>query len=185
MRQTGPVSNTLERYDVAVAGFRRRLEPLSPSDFSRPSPCEGWTAGDLIDHTIGAVILVARLVGDRVDDDKSASYTERYFRATDDLRTKVADPVLGATVVESPFGTLAVKQVVSSIIVHDLLVHTWDLARATGGDERLDDELVAHTYASMSPLDDVLRGHGFGEKVDAPDDADAQTQLLCFLGRRP
>jgi uncharacterized protein (TIGR03086 family) len=179
------VSSTLERYDAAVDGFRRRLEPLAESDFSRPSPCEGWTSGDLVDHTIGAVTLVAGLVGDRVDDDKSSSFVERYDRATRDLRAKVADPVLGSTVVESPFGTLAVKQLVSSIVVHDLLVHTWDLARATDGDERLDDELVAHTYASMSPLDAVLREHGFGDKVDPPEGADAQTRLLCFLGRTP
>ena len=179
------MSSTLERYDVAVAGFRRRLEQLAPSDFSRPSPCEGWTAGDLVDHTIGAVTSVAGLVGERLDVDAAASYAERYDRATGDLRAKVADPVLGATVVESPFGTLAVKQLVSSIVVHDLLVHTWDLARATDGDERLDEDLVAHTYASMSPLDDVLREHGFAKKVDVPSGADAQTRLLCFLGREP
>ena len=179
------MSSTLERYDVAVAGFRRRLEPLALSDFSRPSPCEGWSAGDLVEHTIGAVTLVAGLVGERAGDDRTSSFTERYDRATGDLRAKVADPVLGAMVVESSFGTLAIKQLVSSIVVHDLLVHTWDLARATDGDERLDEGLVAHTYEHMSPLDDVLREHGFGKKVDVPDGADAQTQLLCFLGRRP
>jgi hypothetical protein len=37
----------------------------------------------------------------------------------------------------------------------------------------------------MAPLDVVLREHGFGPRIDAPDDADAQTRLLCFLGRRP
>jgi uncharacterized protein (TIGR03086 family) len=179
------VSSTLERYDAAVSDFRRRLEPLAPSDFARPSPCEGWTAGELVDHTIGAVTLVAGLVGDRAPADTAGSFTERYDRATRDLRAKVADAVLGATVVESPFGTLALKQLVSSIVVHDVLVHTWDLARATGGDERLDEELVGHTYEHMSPLDDVLREHGFAKKVDAPDGADAQTRLLCFLGRRP
>jgi uncharacterized protein (TIGR03086 family) len=179
------VSSTLERYNVAVSGFRRRLEPLAPSAFSLPSPCEGWTAGDLVDHTIGAVTLVAGLAGASVDDDGSSGYVERFDRATDGLRAKAADPVIGATVVDSPFGKLAVKQLVSSIVVHDLLVHTWDLARATGGDERLDEALVAHTYASMAPLDDVLRGHGFATKVAAPDGADAQTELLCFLGRRP
>ena len=179
------VSSTLERYEVAVAGFRRRLEPLAPTDFSRPSPCEGWTAGDLIDHTIGAVTLVAGLVGERAVNDGVLGYTERYDGATADLRAKVTDPVLGSTIVESPFGTLAIKQLVSSIVVHDLLVHTWDLARATGGDERLDEGLVAHTFAHMTPLDDVLRDHGFAQKVDAPVGADAQTELLCFLGRRP
>jgi uncharacterized protein (TIGR03086 family) len=179
------MTSALDRYDISVAGFRTRLEPLAAADFDRRSPCEGWSAGDLVDHTIGAVVLVTGLVGEPFDDERSLGRLERFDRATHDLRAKVADPVLGATVADSPFGRLALKQLVSSIVVHDLLVHTWDLARATGGDERLDDELVAHTFASMSPLDGVLREHGFAEKVDAPDGADPQTELLCFLGRRP
>jgi uncharacterized protein (TIGR03086 family) len=121
-----------------------------------------------------------------VDDDRSAASVDRFDRACADLRAKVADPELASTVVESPFGELTLKQIVSSIVVHDLLVHTWDLARATGGDEHLDPALVEHTLASMEPLDDALRGHGaFADKLPAPDDADEQTKLLCFLGRQP
>jgi uncharacterized protein (TIGR03086 family) len=176
---------TLERYDTAIDGFARRLSPLTEHDFDLPSPCEGWTAGVLVDHTIDTLAMVANMVGDHLGDEPGATRSARFDRAAADLRAKVADPELAATVVASPFGSLALKQLVSSIVVHDVLVHTWDLARATGGDERLDDELVAHTYASMAPLDEVLREHGFDAKVPAPQDADPQTELLCFLGRAP
>jgi uncharacterized protein (TIGR03086 family) len=176
---------TLERYDTAVDGFRRRLAPLAERDFDRPSPCDGWTAGVLVDHTIGTLAMVASNVGDRLDDEPAAPRSERFDRAAADLRAKFVDPEFAAMVVASPFGPLALKQIVSSIVVHDVLVHTWDLARATGGDERLDDELVVHTYASMAPLDEALREHGFDAKVPAPQDADPQTELLCFLGRAP
>jgi uncharacterized protein (TIGR03086 family) len=179
----GNVSSTLDRYDVAAAGFRRRLAPLGPHDDARPTPCEGWDVATLVEHTLGALALVTNLVSPTVEDERSATHLDRYDVLVADLREKTADPALGATVVDSPFGKLALKQLVSSIIVHDLLVHTWDLARSTGGDEHLDDALVEHTAAHMSPLDDVLREHGFGPKVTAPADADAQTQLLCFLGR--
>ncbi len=179
------MSTTIERYDAAAQGFRDRLAPLHDEDFERPSPCEGWSAGDLVDHTIGAVVLVGDLVGGPAGDDPSLDRLSRFDRAHGALRAKVTDPELAATVADSPFGKLALKQLVSSIVVHDLLVHTWDLARATGGDERLDDDLVAHTYASMAPLDSVLREHGFAEKLAAPDGADPQVELLCFLGRQP
>lgn len=179
------MTSTLERYDTATEGFRRRLAPLGPADFDRPSPCEGWSAGALVDHATDVLVMVSNLAGTRLDDDTSASRTERFDRAARDLRDKVADDALAASIVDSPFGRLALKQLVSSVVVHDLLVHTWDLARATGGDEQLDAPLVAHTYASMAPLDDVLREHGFAAKVEPPDGADAQTELLCFLGRRP
>ncbi len=177
--------STLERFDTAAEGFRRRLVGVTEDDAGRPAPCEGWTARDVIDHTVGVVVMVADLVGDPVAPDPGAGDLARYDLAVADLHRKVADPGLGATEVDGPFGRMALKQLVSGIVVHDLLVHTWDLARATGGDERLDAELVTHTLASMTPYDEVLRDHGFAHKVPVDDDADDQTRLLCFLGRRP
>jgi uncharacterized protein (TIGR03086 family) len=68
----------------------------------------------------------------------------------------------------------------------DLHVHTWDLARATGGDERLSPEVAAIVLERLKPNDEALRKSGsFGPKVEPPPDADAQVELLCFLGRRP
>jgi hypothetical protein len=38
----------------------------------------------------------------------------------------------------------------------------------------------------MEPLDDVLRASGqYGPRVDVPADADTQTRLIAFTGRRP
>jgi uncharacterized protein (TIGR03086 family) len=179
------MTTTLERYDTAVEGFRRRLVVLDDAALAAPSPCEGWTAGGVVDHVNDVLVLVADLVGPPGADPARGSRIERFDRASGELRGKLADDALASQVVESPFGRLAFKQVVSSVVVHDVLVHTWDLARATGIDEELDEPLVAHTLASMSPFDEALRGHGFSDKVDPPEGADVQTQLLCFLGRRP
>jgi uncharacterized protein (TIGR03086 family) len=179
------MTSTLERYETAAAGFRRRLELLADADFDRSTPCEGWSAGDLVDHATEVLVLVGDLVGEPLVDVSSASRLGRFDLAASALRKKVSDEALASVVTDSPFGRLALKQLVSSVVVHDLVVHTWDLARATGGDERLDDGLVVHTLASMTPFDEVLRMHGFGPKVEPPAGADAQTELLCFLGRRP
>jgi uncharacterized protein (TIGR03086 family) len=179
------MTSTLERFDGTAEGFRRRLAAVDPGDVDLPSPCEEWRVRELIDHALGVVVMVTNLVPSPIVDDASSSDLARYDLAVADLHAKVADPALGATVVDSPFGAMALKQLVSSVVVHDLLVHTWDLARATGGDERLDAELVAHTYAAMLPFDETLRAHGFAPKVTVSDDVDDQTRLLCFLGRRP
>jgi hypothetical protein len=38
----------------------------------------------------------------------------------------------------------------------------------------------------MEPLDDLLRSSGqYGPRVAVPDDADEQTRLIAFTGRRP
>jgi hypothetical protein len=38
----------------------------------------------------------------------------------------------------------------------------------------------------MEPMDEVIRTSGhYGPRVEVPDDADEQTRVLAFLGRRP
>jgi hypothetical protein len=65
-------------------------------------------------------------------------------------------------------------------------VHTWDLARATGGDERLDADEVHRMVAGMEPYDDMMRSSGqYGPRVEVAADADEQARLLAFMGRRP
>ena len=68
----------------------------------------------------------------------------------------------------------------------DILVHTWDLARATGLDETLDADEVHRMFVGMEPMDEMLRASGhYGPRVAVPDDADEQTQLIAFTGRQP
>ncbi len=65
-------------------------------------------------------------------------------------------------------------------------MHTWDLARATGLDERLDPDEVHALFVTMEPMDEMLRQSGqFGARVPVPDDADEQTKLIAFTGRQP
>ncbi len=70
--------------------------------------------------------------------------------------------------------------------VGDVVIHTWDLARATGLDETLDQAIVSEMLAGMQPLDEMLRQSGhYGPKVEVADDADDQTKLIAFTGRQP
>ena len=67
----------------------------------------------------------------------------------------------------------------------DTLIHTWDFARATEQDERLDPEAVAVATRILLPEDhDIRLPHAFGSPVQPEDPSDAQTRLLNFLGRR-
>jgi uncharacterized protein (TIGR03086 family) len=66
----------------------------------------------------------------------------------------------------------------------DVLVHTWDLARAAGLDERLDPGEVHRAFEAALPMDEMLRSAGAcGPKLDPPADTDEQTRFLAFLGR--
>lgn len=178
--------DTLGRLDRSCAGFRRRLVHLRDGDLARSTPCEGWTVADLVEHTTSTLRFAAGAAANGRDAAPAAeALLSDFDAAVAGLRDRVLDPELAAAQLDTPFGRLALKQLVSSVVVHDVLVHTWDLARATGQDEALDAELVEHTLQTMTPFDAALRGHGFAEKVPAPPGADPQTELLCFLGRRP
>jgi uncharacterized protein (TIGR03086 family) len=83
-------------------------------------------------------------------------------------------------------GRSTFEQTIDMICTADVLVHTWDLARATGLDERLDPDEVHRFVEGMEPMDQLLRESGqYGPRVPVPDDADEQTRLIAFLGRQP
>jgi hypothetical protein len=65
-------------------------------------------------------------------------------------------------------------------------MHTWDLARATGQDDSLDEDRCRAIYEGMLPMDEMLRqGDQFGPRVDVPEDASYQDKLIGFIGRQP
>ncbi|MEZ5219031.1 MAG: hypothetical protein R2705_09920 [Ilumatobacteraceae bacterium] len=83
-----------------------------------------------------------------------------------------------------PMGPMPAEQVLGRLVASDVLVHTWDLARAVGGDEQLPADLVAGAYSGLKPMDAMIRRPGvFGPKTPCPEGADEQTEFLCFLGR--
>lgn len=68
----------------------------------------------------------------------------------------------------------------------DVLVHTWDLARATGLDETLDADAVHDMLARLNSLDDIRRASGqYGPRVAVPADAAEQTRLIAFTAPKP
>ncbi len=83
-------------------------------------------------------------------------------------------------------GTMSLGQAIDMVYTGDVFLHRWDLARATGQDETLNPDKCAAMLEGMRPMDEALRRSGhYGRRVDAPDDADVQTQLLAFIGRTP
>jgi uncharacterized protein (TIGR03086 family) len=69
--------------------------------------------------------------------------------------------------------------------VSDNVIHSWDLARGVGADDRLDPELFDFTHAYLAPQIEAWRSAGaVGPALEVPDDASAQTKLLAMMGRK-
>jgi hypothetical protein len=83
-------------------------------------------------------------------------------------------------------GTLVVENAIDQFYTADVFMHTWDLSRATGQDDRLDPDFCATLLAGMEPMEQAMRSSGqYGTRVEVPGDADAQAKMLGFIGRDP
>ncbi len=72
------------------------------------------------------------------------------------------------------------------LVVGDVFVHTWDLARATGLDAPLDEGYAAGMLDGVQAIDELLRSSGhLGPKRAVPAESSAVDQLLAFTGRDP
>ncbi len=99
-------------------------------------------------------------------------------------QTALSAPGALRQTVTLPFGEMPAEQGLS-FPRGDVLLHSWDLARALGGDMRLNPQACAMVLGVLTPLDAGLRNPGiFGPKLEAAANADVQDQLLAFVGRR-
>jgi uncharacterized protein (TIGR03086 family) len=105
----------------------------------------------------------------------------------DAVQALLDDPATGRRVLTNPhIGSLPLDRAIDQFYTADVFMHTWDLARATGQDERLDTDFCAALLAGMEPMEEVIRSSGqYGPKVEVPGDADPQAKLLGFIGRDP
>jgi uncharacterized protein (TIGR03086 family) len=178
-----------ERYRTVTAGFTQRAEQVPADRWESPSPCAGWTARDVVRHCVDVSAMFLGMVGEQVppgpsvDDEPAAAWRN----ASDAVQRALDDPAVATKEYDGIAGRMTFEQGISTFIVGDVLVHTWDLARAAGLDERLDAAEVHRMWESTQALpdDSFLRTPTiFGAKVDAPGDADEQTKYLAFTGRR-
>ena len=175
----------VSRTTQLVQGFDARVRAAPADSWSNPAPCEGWTARDVVMHVGNNLFGVA--AGLTGGEPRQISADEDIVSAWDDARGQFLDALPSAdlsTNLSGPFGPMPAEQLIGQLISTDVLVHTWDLARAVGGDERLDPAAVSGAYSGLKPMDEMIRRPGvFGPKIEPPADADEQTQFLCFLGR--
>ena len=181
------MSEVFDRYAVVEDGFTQRVRAVPQNGWDAPSPCTDWRARDVVEHVINThARVLASLDGSGPevvsgDDELVVAWP----RATQTVRDALQDPARARATVAGMFGEQPFESLVGRLLCADTLIHTWDLARATGQDESLDPAAVAKAIEFLSPMDDAIRRPGgFGPRVDPPPDADDQTRLLSFAGRR-
>jgi uncharacterized protein (TIGR03086 family) len=168
--------------------FTAKVDGTRSWDAAAPVP--GWTARDVVRHLVewlppflaggSSVRLPA---GPSVDDDPAGAWHAR----ADAVQALLDNPATSGLTLSNPhIGQLPLDRAIDQFYTADVFMHTWDLARATGQDDLLDQDFCAMLLSGMLPLEEVIRSSGqYGPRVPVNDDADAQTRLLGFIGRDP
>lgn len=169
------------RFSEVVAGT---------TDWDAPTPVAEWRARDVVDHLVSwfppflaAGTGITLPTGPSAADDPVAAW--RHHRGH--VQALLDEPsTKGAVYTSQMFGELPLSVAVEQFYVADVFMHTWDLARATGQDDLLDQTRCAELLAGMEPMEKVIRESGqFGTRVVVPGGASAQDRLIGFIGRDP
>jgi uncharacterized protein (TIGR03086 family) len=180
-------SDPVALYRSATARAVAVAEAVRPEQLDLPTPCTEWTVQDLLDHLGGGAEYLRAAVAGRAPVPPVRMSATDYRSAVEQVLGDIAAPGVLERKCVSPLGfEWTVRDAVAGTFM-DVLVHTWDLARATGQDDTLEPGLVDACLAMFVPqMPEIGRQAGIiGPAVDVGRDADAQTQLLGALGRRP
>ena len=184
------MSEIAERFRQIAGTFTERVEAVPEGAWDNPAPCEGWVARDVVRHLTGWMpdlflrnYDIEFAGAPSADDDPIAAWQS----VRDGVQAALDDEALAGRERPAGPGTFRLDQAVDMFGTPDVLIHTWDLARATGLDESLDTAVVSRVYTGMISFDDAaMRASGhFGARVEVPESADEQTKLLAFTGRTP
>jgi uncharacterized protein (TIGR03086 family) len=173
---------------VAALDLLDRCVAATPAQtWKNDSPCEGWSAADVLAHCVANLrALTASATGSDfsevasrpVDGDPAEAWSVEAPRARSLVDAGELDTLtLGGREVPA-VGLL-------DALMRDMVIHTWDINEATGGDTPVPDDLVEAATEAMGMVGPALRRPGFyGDELEAPEGADALTRLLGLSGRR-
>ncbi|MBT1257633.1 TIGR03086 family protein [Rhodococcus erythropolis] len=176
-----------QRYRDLAAGFTARIDAVPADRWDNASPCEGWTARDVVRHVLDSERDMVKVVGlelapgPSVDDDPSAAWAA----VRDSMQAILDDPAKSTLEYDGHFGRTNLGATVEGFLCFDLVIHGWDLAAATGTDTTMRDTDVEWVSEIAAGLGESIRMGGVcGPEIQVPDNADKATKLLAFLGRK-
>lgn len=175
------------RYTTISDGFTTRLEGIGTDQWSQNVPsCPDWNVGQLVRHVLGTHNGILGTIGKSATTEGDDSELATHFStARAEVIAALDDPEVSDSTVQSPMGEMKFSQLAGTLLVGDTLFHTWDLAHATGQDEKLDEESCVAVLEAMTPMDDAIRAPGFfAAKLPVAEESDAQSRLLSFGGRQ-
>lgn len=182
-----------EQLTYQIQTLRGLIAGTTPEQMTARTPCREWDVRGLVNHFVGGGHMFASAfrgeavhidpdapMPDLVGDDPVASFDA----AIGDFCAAVDAPGAMDKVVDLPFGQIP-GPVVLEILKFDLLVHCWDLARATGQTfdppAEIAEQGLATAHMVIAP--EARDGVTFAAEVTPSSDATPIEKLVAFTGR--
>jgi uncharacterized protein (TIGR03086 family) len=171
-----------ERYLTQADLFTAVVD--AATDWTAPSPCEEWTATDVVEHVVspqrGYFDQRGAHLGDLPGDDPST----RWHTHLRQVRDVVADDGLATTEFDGYFGRTTVDELLANFYGFDMTVHRWDLGQAVGVPVTFTDDELDRIEQAVDGLGEMLYSSGASKPpLEVPDDAPRQQRMLGRLGR--
>ena len=172
----------------------RRVAQILEDQWGLPTSCEDWDVRALLNHMVYGNRWVVPIMqgktieevgdwfdGDLLGDDPRSAWQN----SLDEADSAFGEDGAMERIVHLSFGDVPASVYAGQRFV-DHLVHAWDLARAIGAKENLDDELVHAAIADFRTYESEAKASGqYGERLEIPPDTTPQEELLLLFGRTP
>jgi uncharacterized protein (TIGR03086 family) len=187
----------------ATREVARLLDGVTDDLLSAPTPCPGTPVAGLLDHLMGlclAFTWAARKAtatesdgvpsgpGQAHADNLDPQWRDLLPQRLEALAEAWNDPAAWEGLTEAG-GLTMPGEVTGTVALDEVVLHGWDLARATGQPFHCDPQstaaVLAFTEASAQPDQAASRQGLFGQVVEVPADAAAFDRALGFAGRDP
>jgi uncharacterized protein (TIGR03086 family) len=178
------VDESIERHRRACDGLGAVAHEVRAELWAAPTPCSEWTTKDVVEHVIGFHdFLLIRPLGVRALRPRTNA-AARWDATADTLFAALAIEGVLDAVTELPGGGISTPRTMIDALTTDVLVHTWDVARAIGTSTAPDDELCDRALVMVRAAG-VGRGDAIGPEVPIGENAWAVDKLVAFYGREP
>ena len=169
---------------VTLAACQAVLRRLTEDDLARPTPCAEYTVGEVGQHVVRSMALLASVAGAADGSTMAGSLEEQVTVSAEAALATWRRRGLGGSVAVGR-STLPASLAVE-IIPLELLVHGWDIARATGSGIDVPPEVAGYVLGRARELvTPDKRGRRFAAEVPAGPQATVLERLIAFTGREP
>ncbi|MFJ6854361.1 TIGR03086 family metal-binding protein [Streptomyces sp. NPDC091271] len=181
----------------AARQVQELIRAVDDRQLDGPTPCPDYAVRELIGHLLGLTVAFRDAAHKKSGPTTGTPPDSALPALPADWRTALP-PLLDELVAawRSPAalegmtragGVDLPGQVAGMVALNELVVHGWDLARATGQEFRADEGSLRSSEAMLAPGDDDRSGPDaiFGPPVPVPADAPLADRVIALSGRRP